>query len=87
MRKPQVDEPSTPGKNYITPSGLERLKYEHRFLLTRETRGQTEGSPISLPRIWVSPVCFHILSHIFVFAPSPTCTLRTPGAQVFLILS
>ncbi len=24
------------GKNYITPSGLERLKDEHRFLLTRE---------------------------------------------------
>ena len=26
----------THGKNYITPSGLERLKDEHRFLLTRE---------------------------------------------------
>jgi len=24
------------GKNYITPSGLQRLKDEHRFLLTRE---------------------------------------------------
>ncbi len=24
------------GKNYITPSGLQRLKEEHRFLLTRE---------------------------------------------------
>src|SRR5436190_8352036 len=35
-RKPQTDEPATPGKNYITPSGLERLKDEHRFLLTRE---------------------------------------------------
>jgi transcription elongation factor GreB len=35
-RKPQVSEPATPGKNYITPSGLQRLKDEHRFLLTRE---------------------------------------------------
>jgi transcription elongation factor GreB len=35
-RKPQSDEPATPGKNYITRSGLERLKDEHRFLLTRE---------------------------------------------------
>ncbi len=35
-RKPQADEPATPLKNYITRSGLERLKDEHRFLLTRE---------------------------------------------------
>src|SRR5213080_3915488 len=35
-RKPQPDEAATPVKNYITPSGLERLKDEHRFLLTRE---------------------------------------------------
>ena len=35
-RKPQGDEPATPSKNYITPDGLERLKDEHRFLLTRE---------------------------------------------------
>ncbi len=28
-RKPQADEPATQGKNYITPSGLERLKDEH----------------------------------------------------------
>ena len=35
-RKPQRDEPATPGKNYITRSGLRRLKDEHRFLLTRE---------------------------------------------------
>jgi transcription elongation factor GreB len=35
-RKPQPDEPSARGKNYITPSGLQRLKDEHRFLLTRE---------------------------------------------------
>src|SRR3954447_3066880 len=35
-RKPQPDEPATRAKNYITPSGLQRLKDEHRFLLTRE---------------------------------------------------
>jgi transcription elongation factor GreB len=35
-RKPQGDEPATGGKNYITRSGLQRLKDEHRFLLTRE---------------------------------------------------
>jgi transcription elongation factor GreB len=35
-RRPQGDEPWTQGKNYITPGGLERLKHEHRFLLTRE---------------------------------------------------
>jgi len=35
-RKPQADESSTRVKNYITQSGLERLKDEHRFLLTRE---------------------------------------------------
>ena len=35
-RKPRADEPATRTKNYITPSGLQRLKDEHRFLLTRE---------------------------------------------------
>ena len=35
-RKPQADETATQGKNYITPGGLERLKDEHQFLLTRE---------------------------------------------------
>src|SRR4030088_2324387 len=35
-RQPQRDEPATPVKNYITRSGLQRLKDEHRFLLTRE---------------------------------------------------
>jgi len=35
-RRPQGNEPATLGKNYITPSGLQRLKDEHRFLLTRE---------------------------------------------------
>src|ERR1700723_976777 len=41
-RKPQKDEPATPGKNYITRSGLQRLKDEHWFLLTRERPAVTE---------------------------------------------
>src|ERR1700720_320697 len=41
-RKPQGDEPATRGKNYITPSGLQRLKEEHRFLLTRERPAVTK---------------------------------------------
>src|ERR1700721_3196493 len=41
-RKPKPDEPTTPVKNYITPSGLERLKEEHRFLLSRERPAVTE---------------------------------------------
>ncbi|HTR39487.1 MAG TPA: transcription elongation factor GreB [Bryobacteraceae bacterium] len=41
-RKPQEDAPATPGKNYITPDGLQRLKDEHRFLLTRERPAVTE---------------------------------------------
>jgi transcription elongation factor GreB len=41
-RKPQGDEPATRGKNYITPNGLQRLKDEHRFLLTRERPAVTE---------------------------------------------
>src|SRR6202167_2839424 len=41
-RQPQRDEPAAPGKNYITPSGLQRLKDEHRFLLTRERPAVTE---------------------------------------------
>jgi transcription elongation factor GreB len=35
-RRPRGDEPATQGKNYITPSGLQRLKDEHRFLLTKD---------------------------------------------------
>src|SRR5712671_1741545 len=41
-RKPKADEPATPVKNYITRSGLQRLKDEHRFLLTRERPAVTE---------------------------------------------
>lgn len=41
-RKPKADDPTTQGKNYITPSGLQRLLDEHRFLLTRERPAVTE---------------------------------------------
>jgi transcription elongation factor GreB len=41
-RKPQADEPATPRSNYITPGGLQRLKDEHRFLLTTERPAVTE---------------------------------------------
>lgn len=41
-RKPQAHEPATPGKNYITPAGLQRLKEERHFLLTRERPAVTE---------------------------------------------
>lgn len=35
-RRPRPDDPSTHGKNYITPGGLQRLQDEHRFLLMRD---------------------------------------------------
>src|SRR5271170_2475330 len=41
-RRPQGDGNATPGNNYITPGGLQRLKEEHRFLLTRERPAVTE---------------------------------------------
>ncbi len=41
-RKPQGHEPAAAGKNYITPGGLQRLKDEFRFLLTRERPAVTE---------------------------------------------
>ena len=41
-RRPQGDEPATRSKNYITPGGLQRLKDELRFLLTRERPAVTE---------------------------------------------
>src|SRR2546429_4372399 len=41
-RKPKPDESATRGKNYITRSGVQRLKDEHRFLLTRERPAVTE---------------------------------------------
>lgn len=41
-RRPQRDDPALRGKNYITPGGLQRLKEEHRFLLTRERPAVTK---------------------------------------------
>src|ERR1051326_6414722 len=41
-RKPKPDEPGTHTKNYITPSGLQRLKDERHFLLTKERPAVTE---------------------------------------------
>ena len=35
-RHPQADQSPEQVKNYITPSGLQRLKDEHQFLLTRD---------------------------------------------------
>ena len=36
-RKPKIEQPAAShGKNYITPSGLERLKAERQFLLTKD---------------------------------------------------
>lgn len=41
-RKPTDDTPVVRVKNYITPSGLQRLKDEHKFLLTRERPAVTQ---------------------------------------------
>ena len=41
-RHPRPDAPATAVKNYITPSGLQRLKEEHRFLLQRERPAVTQ---------------------------------------------
>src|SRR4026207_2178799 len=42
LREPVRDAPGPKPKNYITPAGLQRLKDEHRFLLTRERPAVTE---------------------------------------------
>jgi hypothetical protein len=57
IRKPKPDEPATPLKNYITPSGLERLKDEHRFLLTRERPAVTEVVAWAASNGLVTTVC------------------------------
>jgi transcription elongation factor GreB len=41
-RKPQDDTPAVHVTNYITPGGLERLKAEHQFLLTKDRPVVTE---------------------------------------------
>lgn len=42
LRRPVDDTPAVKLKNYITPSGLQRLKDEHRFLLVRERPAVTQ---------------------------------------------
>ena len=42
MTEPDGHAPVARVKNYITPSGLQRLKDEHRFLLTRERPAVTQ---------------------------------------------
>jgi transcription elongation factor GreB len=42
MRKPTPQEPAPRVKNYITPSGLQRLIDERRFLLSRERPAVTQ---------------------------------------------
>jgi transcription elongation factor GreB len=42
MRKPAAEQPVPRVKNYITPSGLQRLIDERRFLLTRERPAVTQ---------------------------------------------
>lgn len=41
-RTPQGEVPAMRGRNYITPGGLQRLKDEHRFLLTRDRPAAVE---------------------------------------------
>jgi transcription elongation factor GreB len=41
-RKPKDDTPAKRAKNYITPAGLQRLKDEHHFLLTKERPAGTK---------------------------------------------
>src|SRR5687767_2891424 len=42
LREPVRDAPGPKLKNYITPAGLQRLKDEHRWLLTKERPAVTQ---------------------------------------------
>lgn len=42
LREPVREAPGPKQKNYITPAGLQRLKDEHAFLLTRERPAVTQ---------------------------------------------
>lgn len=42
LREPVREAPGPKPKNYITPAGLQRLRDEHRFLLTRERPAVTQ---------------------------------------------
>jgi hypothetical protein len=52
-----MDEPATRVKNYITPSGLQRLKDERQFLLTRERPTVTAPSDVSFFSAWLQRYC------------------------------
>jgi transcription elongation factor GreB len=43
MRNPVAEQAAPRLKNYITPSGLQRLIDERKFLLTRERPAVTQG--------------------------------------------
>lgn len=42
LREPKRDAPGPKPKNYITPAGFQRLRDEHRFLVTRERPAVTQ---------------------------------------------
>src|SRR5262245_14428045 len=42
LREPVRDAPGPKLKNYITPAGLQRLKDEHKFLMSRERPAVTQ---------------------------------------------
>src|SRR6185369_13375552 len=42
LREPVREAPGPKLKNYITPAGLQRLKDEHKFLLSRERPAMTQ---------------------------------------------
>ena len=42
LREPVREAPGPRLKNYITPAGLQRLKDEHRFLMSRERPAVTQ---------------------------------------------
>ena len=42
LREPVREAPGPKLKNYITPAGLQRLKDEHRFLMSKERPAVTQ---------------------------------------------
>ena len=89
-RKPKADEPATRGKNYITPGGLERLKDEFRFLLTRERRADLSRIPILIwlalesAAFWLRPMPWWVVDsvhreHLPALPPREQQLLREPS--------
>src|SRR5205085_552572 len=89
-RKPQGDDAATRGNNYITRSGLQRLKDEHRFLLTRERPAVAERvvsivgtDEVDLNRnhiSWVSPLGRALMKS----AAGDSVVLRAPAGTEYL---